>query len=147
MPTENTSLNNVSPAVEFNTTDDMVIGKSNTYQSSFLIVAGSLLALLVWVAVAGKIGGQPLKSSVHEITKSAGALAEYQEDSASLALTTNIFGMSAVSDNDKYEYGCPFGKNPKGACCYVMDAACCSCSAGWFWRGCWGCRFEGTPAL
>mmetsp|Transcript_22313 Transcript_22313/g.25575 ORF Transcript_22313/g.25575 Transcript_22313/m.25575 type:complete len:127 (-) Transcript_22313:136-516(-) len=101
MPTENTSLNNVFPAVEFKTIDDMVIGKSNTYQRSFLIVAGSLLALLVWAAVAGKSDGQPLKSSAHEIAKDAVALADYQGDSANLALTKDIFDFGAVSQNNE----------------------------------------------
>mmetsp|Transcript_22314 Transcript_22314/g.25577 ORF Transcript_22314/g.25577 Transcript_22314/m.25577 type:complete len:127 (-) Transcript_22314:136-516(-) len=101
MPTENTSLNNVFPAVEFKTIDDMVIGKSNTYQRSFLIVAGSLLVLFVWVAVAGKSGGQPLKSSTHDNAKGAVALVDYQEDSANLALTKDIFDFGAVSQNNE----------------------------------------------
>jgi len=103
MPTENTSLNNVFPAVESNTTDDLVIRKSNTNQRSFLIVAGSLLVLLVWVAVAGKSGGQPLKSSTHDNAKGAVAIVDYQEDSANLALTKDIFGLSVVSQNNEDE--------------------------------------------
>ena len=103
MSTENTSLTNDSPALESNTTDDIIIGKSNTYQRSFLIVAGSLLALLVCVAVAGKIGGQPFKSSAHEIAEGAVALADYQVDSANLRLTKDIFGLDAGSQNDKGE--------------------------------------------
>merc|ERR1719491_1257632 len=79
----------------------MIIGKSNTYQRTFLIVAGSLLALLVLIAVAGTSGGQHLKSSRHEIADSAVALADYQLDSANLALTKDIFGLGAVSEKDK----------------------------------------------
>jgi len=87
MPTENTSLKNVTPAGDSNTTDEMVIGKINTYQRTFLIVAGSLLTLLVWIAITGTSGGQYLTSSAAEITKGgAGALAEYHVDTANSAL-------------------------------------------------------------
>ena len=94
MPTENTSLKNVTPAGDSNTTHEMVIGKSNTYQRPLLIVAGSLLALLVLIAVAGTSVDQHLQSSTHEITKGAEALSDYQADSANLALTKDIFGES-----------------------------------------------------
>eukprot|EP00751_Fragilariopsis_kerguelensis_P035118 CAMPEP_0170938576 /NCGR_PEP_ID=MMETSP0735-20130129/21296_1 /TAXON_ID=186038 /ORGANISM="Fragilariopsis kerguelensis, Strain L26-C5" /LENGTH=43 /DNA_ID= /DNA_START= /DNA_END= /DNA_ORIENTATION= len=43
MTNENTSLKNTTLAGDSNTTHGMVIGKSNTYQRTFLIVAGSLL--------------------------------------------------------------------------------------------------------
>jgi len=112
MPTENTSLNNVFPAVEFKTIDDMVIGKSNTYQRSFLIVAGSLLVLLVWVAVAGKSDGQPLKSSAGAVE-----LADYQGDSANLALTKDIFDFGAVSQNNE---GCNCVGYPNLFCCFRL---------------------------
>merc|ERR1712238_576940 len=105
MSTEHTSLKNTTPAGDSNTTNEMVIGKSNTYQRPLLIVAGSLLALLVLIAVAGTSGGQHLKSSEAEISQGgAGALAEYQVDAANLALTKEIFGMGAVSE--KKEVGC-----------------------------------------
>ena len=100
MPTKNTSLNNVSPAVEFNITNEMVIGKSNTYQRTFLIVAGSLLTLLVLITVAGISGGQHLQSSAHEIAKGVGALADYQQYYTNLALTKDRFGIGDVSEND-----------------------------------------------
>merc|ERR1712238_328888 len=87
MLSENTSLKNTTPAGDSNTTNEMVIGKINTSQHTLLIVAGSLLALLVLIAVTGTSGGQHLQSSVHEIAKVAVALADYQVDSSNLALT------------------------------------------------------------
>jgi len=102
MPTEKTSFQNTTPAGDSSTTNEMVIGKINTYQRTFLIVAGSLLALLVLIAVADTSGGQHLQSSTHEITNGAVTLAEYQVDSDNLALTKDIFGTSAVSsENDE----------------------------------------------
>merc|ERR1712238_184429 len=69
-----------------------VIWKINTYQRTFLIVAGSLLALLVLIAIADTSGGQHLQSSPHAIAKGAVVLADYQVDSANLAaLTKDIF--------------------------------------------------------
>mmetsp|Transcript_3428 Transcript_3428/g.3624 ORF Transcript_3428/g.3624 Transcript_3428/m.3624 type:complete len:100 (+) Transcript_3428:2-301(+) len=79
----------------------MVIGKINTYQHTFLIVAGSLLALLVGIAVANTIGGQHVQSFAHVNAEGAVALTDYQADSAILALTNNIFGLGAVSENDE----------------------------------------------
>ena len=101
MSTKNTSLKNTSPAGDSNTTHEMDIGKINTYQRTFLIVAGSLLALFVLIAVAGPSGGQHLQSSANEINKGAVVLADYQADSANLALTTDIFGLGAGSQNDE----------------------------------------------
>ena len=100
MATENTSLKNTTPAGDSNTTNEMVIGKINTYQRTFLIVAGSLLALLVVIAVAGASGGQHLQSSAYEIAEGAMALTDYQVDSTNLALTKDIFGLGAVSEYD-----------------------------------------------
>ena len=55
MPSENTSLKTVTPAGESCTTDEtVIIGKINTYQRTFLIVAGSLLALFVLIAATDK---------------------------------------------------------------------------------------------
>jgi len=90
MPTENTSFQNTTPAGDSTTTNVKVIGKSNTHQRSFLIVASSLLVLLVLVAVAGESGGQP-------IPKSAGALVDYQLDTTNLALGKDIFGKDKAS--------------------------------------------------
>jgi len=101
MHTENTSLKNIAPAGDSITTNEMVIGKSNTYQRTFLIVTGSLLALLVLIAVAGTSGEQHLQSSTHEIVEGGVVLADYQVDSANLVLTQEIFGGSAVSENDR----------------------------------------------
>ena len=95
MPTEDTSLKNTTPAGDSNTTNEMV-GKINTYARTFLIVAGSLLILLVLIAVQGTSGGQHLQSSAHEITEGTVALAEYQVNSANLAHTKDIFGVGAV---------------------------------------------------
>jgi len=100
MSTENTSLKNVTLAGDFNLPNAMVIGKSNTYQRTFLIVAGSLLALLVLIAVAGTSGEQHLQSSAHEIAEGGVVLADYQVNSANLALTKDIFGLDSVSTND-----------------------------------------------
>jgi len=100
MSTENTSLKNTTPTGDSNTTNKMVIGKINNYQRTFLIVAGSLLALLVLIAVAGPSGGQHLQSSTDKIAEGAVALADYQVDSTNLALTNDIFGLDAVSEND-----------------------------------------------
>ena len=97
MPTESTSLKNVTPTGDSNTSNEMVIEKKNTYQRPLLIVGGSLLALLVWIAVAGTGGGQHLQSSTHKIAESAMALADYQVDSANLPLTKDIFGIDAMS--------------------------------------------------
>ena len=101
MPNENTSLKITAPAGDSTTTNEMVIGKNNTYQHTFLIVASSLLASLLLILVAVTSGGQHLQSSANEIAKDAVALADYQVDSANLVLTTDIFGFGAVSENDK----------------------------------------------
>jgi len=164
MPTENTSLKNTAPAGDSNTTNEMVIGKNNTYQRTFLIVAGSLLALLVVIAVADTSGGQHLQSSAHEIAEGVVALVDYQVDSAKLALTKDIFGLDAVSQNDKnatcedskhlpytcdscyccHRKSCGFGVrcNPKSCDCYDGDGksvsgGCQPCYSG-FWC-------DGTP--
>ena len=92
MITENTSLKNTAPAGDSNTTNEEVVGKINTYQRTSLIVAGSLHALLVLIAVAGTSGGQYLQLSTHEITEGAVALA----DSSNLALNSNIFCLGDV---------------------------------------------------
>ena len=92
MLTENTSLKNITPTGVSNTTHEMVIGKSNTYQRNFLIaVAGSLLALLLLIAVACKTAGYSLVYT--------GGLDG--SDTANLALTNDIFGSGAVSKNDE----------------------------------------------
>jgi len=101
MPTENTSLKNTTPAGDSNTTNEMVFGKINTYQRTFLIVAGSLFALLVLIAVAGTSGGQHLQSSINGIAVGAGVLTDYQVDSVNLALTKNIVGLGAVPESIK----------------------------------------------
>ena len=84
MPTKITSLKNTTLAGDSNTTHEMAIGKSNTYQRTFLIVACSLLTFLVLIVVAGFSGGQHLQSAVHENAEGAVALADYQVDSANL---------------------------------------------------------------
>jgi len=99
MSTENTSLKNTTPTGDSNTTNEMVMGKITNYQRTFLIVAGSLLALLVWIAATGKNGGPLFKSSTHEITKGASALLDYQADPANSALKNDVF-ISYESDEE-----------------------------------------------
>jgi len=96
MPTENTSLKKTAPAGDSTTTNEMVVGKSNTYQRTFLIVAGSLLTLLVWIAMASKSVGHHFQSSANEMADGAVAVADYQVDSTYLALTKDIFGGAAA---------------------------------------------------
>ena len=79
----------------------MVTWKINTYQRTFLIVAGSLLALHVLIAVAGTSGGHHMQSFSHEITEGAVVLEDYKVDSVNLALTKDIFSLGAVSENHK----------------------------------------------
>jgi len=81
--------------------------KSNTYKRSIFIVAGSLLALLVWIAVLGKNVGQHLTPSAAEIAKGdAGAPAEYQVDTTYSELTKDIFGLDAVFEKNGGNGGC-----------------------------------------
>jgi len=119
MTTENTSLNHTTPAGDSNTTNGMVIRKINTYQKTFLIVAGSLLAMLVLIAVAGHSGGggdQYL--TVTEIAKGgASTLAEYQVDTTNSALAKDIFDGVETGD-------CPCGCC--SCCCIVGCSWCCS---------------------
>ena len=93
MPNENTALKIVTPVGYFNTTDEIVVMNGNTYQHQFLIIAGSLLASLVLIAVACKNGSQHFESSAQEIVEFGGALADYQVDTVNSALTKNIFGL------------------------------------------------------
>ena len=79
----------------------MFIDQTNTYQRPFLIIIGSLLALLVWVAVAGKNRDQHFKSSAQKIAEGAGVFVDYQVDTAISALAKDIFGLGTVSQNDK----------------------------------------------
>ena len=69
MNTETYQDKETTPTGDSNATNEMVIGKNNTYRRTFLIVAGSLLALLVLVAVEGKSGGQHLQPSAHVIAE------------------------------------------------------------------------------
>eukprot|EP00751_Fragilariopsis_kerguelensis_P014387 CAMPEP_0170776720 /NCGR_PEP_ID=MMETSP0733-20121128/11339_1 /TAXON_ID=186038 /ORGANISM="Fragilariopsis kerguelensis, Strain L26-C5" /LENGTH=178 /DNA_ID=CAMNT_0011119757 /DNA_START=89 /DNA_END=626 /DNA_ORIENTATION=+ len=87
--------------------DEVVIDNGNVNKRTFLITAGSLLALLLLV-VAGQNVGQDLSPAATEITRGASALSDYQVDTANSALTYNIFGMGAVSKNEE---GCV---NPNG---------------------------------
>jgi len=129
MPTEHTSLNNTTPAGDSHTSNAMVIRKINTYQRSFLIVAGSLLALLVFIVVAGTSGGQHLQSSAHENARGAVALVDYQVDTTNLALTKDIFGFGAVAENDEDCCCYTRGGGCKGVCagvgCFIEGGLCC----------------------
>ena len=99
MPTENTSLKNITSAGDFNTITEMVIGKINSYQRTFLILDSSLLVLIVLIAGVGTSGGKHLQLAAHEITKVAVAFSDYQVDSANSKLTKVFF--CAVSQNDE----------------------------------------------
>jgi len=132
MSTEHTSLKNTTPAGDSNTTNEMVIGKINTYKHTFLILAGSLLSLLVLIAVAGTSDGQHLTSSEAEIAQGgAGTLAEYQADTTNSALVQDIFGLDGHScDNclppptGAWLYCHGFLNCPTKCCNY-----CCPCSS------------------
>jgi len=150
MPTENTSLKNTTPAGDSNTTNEIVIMKINTYQRSFLIVAGSLLASLAVIAVTGTSGGQHLQSSAHEITERAVALADYQVVSANLALTKDIFGLDAVDGRPRrpacshhsactHLEGdcCPTTSGVRLSCCNGTGPCKCPCSGDSCSRCCW----------
>jgi len=135
MPTENTSLKITAPAGDSTTTNDMVNGKITTYQHTFLIVAGSLLALLVLIVVAGTSGGQHLQSSANDIAKDAVALADYQVDSANLALTKDIFGIDEGKPCGGYGGSqCIFACGPcyrsTGGNCISSCYSCCLLTEG-----------------
>jgi len=147
MPTENTTLKNTTPAGDSNTTNEMDIGKINTYQRTFLIVASSLLAVFVLIAVAGKLGGQHLQSSVNGIAEGAGSLADYQVDSVNLALTKDIFGLGSVSEKE-LQCGHCSGCNvndpsifTRGGCPRVCSCCCMMGGCGWC-----GCGHGGTSS-
>jgi len=146
MPTENTSLKITAPAGGSNPSVDIGILNCKSYQRPVLIAAGSLLTLAVWNTVPDMIsGGQHLQSSANEIAKDAVALADYQVDSANLALNKDIFGMSANSEKHSHgfqhcpeEFTCFFGCNcpcykSQGGCIYSCYSCCkiqtnsCSC--------------------
>jgi len=80
--------------------DEVVIDNGNANKRSFLIIAGSLLALLVLV-VAGQNVGQDLSSSANDIAQGASALADYQVVTANSLLSNDIFGMGTVSENEE----------------------------------------------
>jgi len=89
---------------------EMDTGKRSIYQRSFFIVAGSLLALLVFVAVAGHSGGGHV---------------DYQVDSANLVFTKDIFGLSAAENDEGGPCTCSFGCDFFG-----ITEACCICGCG-----------------
>jgi len=91
MLTENTSLKNITPTGDSNTTHEMVIGKSNTYQRHFLIVvACSALALQVLFAVAWKTAGYSL---VYTRVLD-------ESDSTNYALTKELFDFGAAENDE-----------------------------------------------
>jgi len=101
----------VTPAGESNTTHGLVIGKSKTFQRPLVIVAGSLLTLLVLIVVTGTSGGQHLQSSTQMIAQEEVALRDYQLDSATLALTQDIFGVANASEDEPEGFCCPYDIN------------------------------------
>lgn len=54
---KNTSLKNITRAGDYDTTNEMIMWKSNTYEHPVLIVAVYLLAMIVLVAFAGHNDG------------------------------------------------------------------------------------------
>mmetsp|Transcript_31280 Transcript_31280/g.35006 ORF Transcript_31280/g.35006 Transcript_31280/m.35006 type:complete len:141 (-) Transcript_31280:190-612(-) len=125
MSTENTSLKIATQDEDSNSAQKMSIDKRSIYQNPFFIIASSLLALLVLVAVAGTNGDQHLQSSTHKIAEGGVALADYQVDSTNLALTKDIFGLNAVEG-----CSCKTGNN----CCIINPCSCCKINSdgtGW----------------
>jgi len=117
--TENTHLKNVIPAAEdSNPSVEMGMVQGTTYQRPLLIGTGSLLTLLVWIAIAGKSGGHQLTPSAYEMSEGADTLANYQVDTAQSVLIKDIFGVDTVTKNE--EAGCQ--------CCPQVDGCsnCCS---------------------
>ena len=90
MLNEHTSLKNTTPAGDSNTLNEVVIGKINTYQRQFLIVAGSLLVYSALIAVASKTAGYSLVYT--------GGLDG--SDTANLALTRDIFDFGAAENDE-----------------------------------------------
>jgi len=133
MSTESTHLKKIPPAGDSNTTNELVIGKGNIYQRSFLIMTSSLLVLLALVAVRGKWGGQHSKFSAHEFEKGASVLAGYQATTANSALIKDIFGIGAVSeiqDGCVSPLPCPWGDIcpcGKSGCCNNCHGCCKNC--------------------
>jgi len=127
LSTENTHLKNVTPEIgESSPSVESGIMPGNTYQRPVLIVAGSLLTLLVWIAMAGKSAGPHFQSSAHEMADGAVAVADYQVDSTNLALTKDIFGV-AVSGNEeglKCDDRCP-DRFCKCFPCLICNNDCC----------------------
>ena len=93
-------MKNTTPAGDSNTTNVMIVGKSNTYQRTFLIVAGSLLAYNVLIVIAGKAAGYTV---VHtdNLAVDKGALEDHQVDATNSALAKDIFGIGAVFETDE----------------------------------------------
>mmetsp|Transcript_59567 Transcript_59567/g.66651 ORF Transcript_59567/g.66651 Transcript_59567/m.66651 type:complete len:167 (-) Transcript_59567:112-612(-) len=94
MPTENTSLKIATQDEDSNSAQKMSIDKRSIYQNPFFIIASSLLALLVLVAVTSQSGDQYLTP------------AEYERQIGERVVAVNIFG-NAVS-----RIRCSQGPNP-----------------------------------
>jgi len=124
--TENTHLKNVTPAAgDSNPSVEIGIMQGNTYQHPVLIVAGSLLTLLVWIAATGKSSASyHLTPSVHEMTDNAGALTDYQVDTAESVFVKDIFAKTVETT------GCT-SHDYDGNCCEICchDLICC-CGSG-----------------
>ena len=100
--TENTHLKNITPAAgDLNPSVEIGFMQGQNYQRPVLIIAGSLLTLLVWIVMIGKSAGHHFQSSTHEMADGSVSLADYQVDSTNLALTKDMFGLGAVSENDE----------------------------------------------
>eukprot|EP00751_Fragilariopsis_kerguelensis_P009154 CAMPEP_0170803622 /NCGR_PEP_ID=MMETSP0733-20121128/30173_1 /TAXON_ID=186038 /ORGANISM="Fragilariopsis kerguelensis, Strain L26-C5" /LENGTH=175 /DNA_ID=CAMNT_0011157425 /DNA_START=100 /DNA_END=628 /DNA_ORIENTATION=+ len=94
MSTENTSLKIATQDEDSNSAQKMSIDKRSIYQNPFFIIASSLLALLVLVAVTSQSGDQYLTP------------AEYERQIGERVVAVNIFG-NAVS-----RIRCSQGPNP-----------------------------------
>ena len=104
--TETTHFKNISPAAgDSNPSGEIGIMEGNTYQRPVLIVAGSLLTLLVWIAMAGKSSDHQLTPSVYEIAEGADTVKNYQGNTAQSVFIKDIFGVDAVSKNEEGKIG------------------------------------------
>jgi len=109
--TENTHLKNITTAGDLKPSSFKIsIVQGNNYQRPGLIVAGSLLTLLLWIAVASKSSGDhQVKLSAYEMANGAGALTDYQGETTNSVLVKDIFGMGPISKNEDASTCCRRG--------------------------------------
>jgi len=109
MINEATHLKKITAAVHFDSKSDKTDNQdSSTNQYHFFIVTGSFLALLALIVVAAN-----RVPSYYETVggAGAGALVDYQVNTANSVLAMDIFGISASYDNERdwptCTYHCP----------------------------------------